>query len=695
MLITDEAPLEGQDIVEVGQSEEAVDWLAIVREAYDGSTDYFDANYRAQIERNISNFRSEHPSGSKYHTDAYKARSRIFRPKLRAAQRKAEAAFASAMFSTTDILQIEPVNQDDKAADALCEVWEAVLNHRLKHHVPWYMLAIGAFQKAQVDGICISRQSWEYRDEVEQYEETDNFGNVFQREKRHVKVDRPTIRLIEIENIRLDPAADWTDPLNTSPYVIEIVPMYLNDILSYMESEDEKTGAYNWTRYTKEQIIAANEDLSSNRVAKKSGEQNPDDIDTRIKEFELIYVFRNIIARDGQDWEFYSVGSRLLLSEPTPLQSPVGRGYVGGVTNIEAHRTIPASAMELGQNLQAEANDVANLRLDNVKLALNRRRIVQRGKSTDLGAISRYRPGGVILTDDINSMREEDVREVTSSSYAEQDRINMDIDDIVGGFSTSSVASNRALNQTVGGMQLLNNSSNAQTEYVVRTFVETWVEPVLNQIVRLLQAYENMDVIEMFSAPKQEESPTDPQQQQQPKPKKIDTSDENLLKEVKVEVSVGFGNLDPKMKVQALTQTLTALAGFSPTLVARIDEETLGREVFSAIGYRNGAKFFKPVEEMPQQGDQSAAIEAEKIKLQKEKIEADKQLREMEIKDNHDKWVAELSMQYDLTMKETQARLGLDDNRLNLDILREMGNQQKIKRDREEMMLKQRMGTGI
>ena len=225
--------------------------------------------------------------------------------------------------------------------------------------------------------------------------------------------------------------------------------------------------------------------------------------------------------------------------------------------------------MELGQNLQAEANDVANLRLDNVKLALNRRRVVQRGKGTDLGAISRYRPGGIILTYDINSMREEDVREVTSSSYAEQDRINMDIDDIVGGFSTSSVASNRALNQTVGGMQMLNNSSNAQTEYVVRTFVETWVEPVLNQVVRLLQAYENMETIAMFAAPQKEEAPANPEQ---PPKKKIDTSDENLLKEVKVNVSVGFGNLDPKQKVQALTQTLTALAGFKPTLIARIDD---------------------------------------------------------------------------------------------------------------------------
>ena len=161
-------------------------------------------------------------------------------------------------------------------------------------------------------------------------------------------------------------------------------------------------------------------------------------------------------------------------------------------------------------------------------------------------------------------------------------------------------------------------------------------------------------------------------------------------------MSVGFGNLDPKQKVQALTQTLTALAGFKPTLIARIDDEVLAREAFSVIGYRNGTKFLLPAEDVPlEQGDQSAAVEMEKIKLQQVKVEADKQLREMEIKDNHDKWVAELSMKYDLTMKETQARLGLDDSRLNLDILREMGQQQKIKRDREEMMLKERMGTGI
>lgn len=725
---TAEAPLEGQDIVP-GQVIDSVDWLSLCREAYDTSTDYFDANYRGQVERNVANFRSKHPSGSKYLSDAYKGRSRIFRPKLRAAQRKAEAAFASAMFSTTDIVQIEPVNQDSAEDDALSEVWESVLGYRLKHSIPWYLTSVAAFQKAQVDGVCISRQTWEYRDEVEQYVEVDALGNEFERERRNVKSNKPAIRLIEIENIRFDPAADWTDPLGTSPYVIEVIPMFLGDIMGYISGG---TPAYRWRDLTREEICAANRDFIGNRIARNPGESDPADVEYAIKEFELVYVFRVVMNRDGQDWEYYTVGTRLMLSDPEPLVSPVGRGYVLGISNIEAHRAIPASAMELGQGLQAEANDIANLRLDNVKLALNRRRIIQRGKGTDLGAVSKFRPGGIILTDDVHSMREEDVSDVTSSSYAEQDRLNVDIDDVVGGFSSASVASNRSLNQTVGGMQLLNNSANVQTEYVIRTFVETWVEPTLSQVIALIQAHEDISLIESFARDDvvEEEqqqggvaagqmmagglpAPGAPSVQQpgaalaagtKPKKRRVDLSDESILRPVKVSVSVGFGNLDPKVKIQGLTQTLTALAGFSPKLIARIDEEALGREVFSTIGYRNGKKFFKPEAEMQQGGAPSpeaqaeamrAEVEKQKLQLEAQRMQAEIELKQLQLKDGHDRWMAELQMKYQMSQEQMRGQLGIDSDRLNLDIIREMGQQEKIKRDREEMVLKQRMGQGI
>lgn len=62
--------------------------LSLAREAYIGSTNYFDANVRNRIEQDIRRFQSRFPSGSKYMSEGYRTRSRIFRPKTRATIRK-------------------------------------------------------------------------------------------------------------------------------------------------------------------------------------------------------------------------------------------------------------------------------------------------------------------------------------------------------------------------------------------------------------------------------------------------------------------------------------------------------------------------------------------------------------------------------------------------------------------------------
>jgi hypothetical protein len=60
---------------------------------------YFDNNYRKQWEDNLRMFQSKHPRDSKYMSEAYKYRSRIFRPKSRSVVRKNEATAALAFFS--------------------------------------------------------------------------------------------------------------------------------------------------------------------------------------------------------------------------------------------------------------------------------------------------------------------------------------------------------------------------------------------------------------------------------------------------------------------------------------------------------------------------------------------------------------------------------------------------------------------
>lgn len=77
-LINPQPSLEGRSVPTLTGELKDKDWLGLAREAYESSTEYMDANLRDQWEKNISNFNSQHPSGSKYLTPAYDKRSTLF-----------------------------------------------------------------------------------------------------------------------------------------------------------------------------------------------------------------------------------------------------------------------------------------------------------------------------------------------------------------------------------------------------------------------------------------------------------------------------------------------------------------------------------------------------------------------------------------------------------------------------------------
>ncbi|MDU9711646.1 hypothetical protein RGC52_08060, partial [Helicobacter pylori] len=78
----------------------------------------------------------------------------------------------------------------------------------------WFLTAIGAYQDAQTVGVCASYQCWEYDERK--------------------KIDKPAIHLIPVENLRIDPGSNWEDPVNSSPYVIRMIPMYVKDVRAKM-----------------------------------------------------------------------------------------------------------------------------------------------------------------------------------------------------------------------------------------------------------------------------------------------------------------------------------------------------------------------------------------------------------------------------------------------------------------------------
>jgi hypothetical protein len=644
------APLEGETTEAPDTGE---DWLRTAKEAFNASTTYLDANYREQWERNVCNFRSKHPPGSKYYTDKYKSRSKLFRPKTRTAVFKNEAAFASAMFSTDDVVAVEAHDPNDPQAAAEAEIWQAIANYRLQKTIPWFRIATGAFQEAQIYGAVISKQEWDREERVTGFAPQvyggqpmidDATGGPVMLPMTETIKNEPKIRLLEIENARFDPAADWTDPVNSSPYFIELIPMFVVDVLQYMDLTDPETGEPYWYQYSKEEIAASRKsdnstDGASTRSARSGGQTDKYTKEQSVKDFDIVWVHLNFMRLDdGEDVFFYTLGTEKLLSDPQPVKGsrdyPAGRPYRIGVCTIEAHQTIPASIVQMGQDLQASANDMENQRRDNVNLMLNGRYVVARNRNVDLMALRHNVPGGIVMTDDVNAVQWQQHRDVTASAYHEQDRLNADFDDLTGTFAGGSVQTNRALNETVGGMNLMSASANATTEYIIRTFVETWCEPVIQQLIELEQANEAENVRRMF----------------------VRDGAELSGARVDVRVNVGFGSTDPQKRLVRLLVAADTLAKVSPRIIQRLNDDEIIKEVFGAAGYRDGDRFIQQgnpaaggsaeaqMTEMKLQIEQGRLqIEQMKLKLEESKALLDAQVKREKIAADTELGYAKLS----------------------------------------------------
>lgn len=561
-------------------------WVNLAQSAHEGSTTYFDSFVRPKIEKNIRQFQSQFASDSKYLTEAYRLKSKVFRPKTRSMIRKNEAVAASAFFSTEDVTSIRPVDDNNPVHRAAATLYRHLLQHRLTKSIPWFVTLIGAYQEAMVSKVVASAQYWEY--------------------DKDKGIDRPKVKLIEIENLRIDPGADWTDPVGTSPYVIWMIPMFVKDVKARMQSGK-------WYEVSDKELLAArtNANDSTRMVREGRGGGDSKDSPTSIDDYSIVWVHENHVVVDGRDVVYHTLGTLRLLSDPVPLKDRYFHGvrpFVIGHCNIEAHKVFPDAPVELVSGTQDEINDVANQRLENVKLVLNKRWQAKRNRNVDIRSLTRNVAGSVTMVTEHDDIKHIDTPDVTASSYQEQDRLNLDFDDVSGAFSGSSVASNRKLNETVGGMNILTTQSNLVGEYQLRTFVETWVEPVLRQLILLEREYENDELILQLAG-------------QQEQVQAAETDLETLFKQdVILTVNVGIGNTNPQNQVERFIFGLSSLKNLlGEDLLKKANVEEIVKELFGKLGYRDGSRFFKMDEEEQQDPMQKKLMELQITELE-EKI---------------------------------------------------------------------------
>jgi len=589
----------------------SIDYLGLVQQAESQAMLYVEQANRRAWSDSLRAFHNEHFIGSKYTKPEWRGRSKLFVPKTRGAVRKDNAAVAASLFNSIDAINCLPGNESDPKQRAAAAVMEELVNYRTdrtsgKASFPWFLVSIGARQDALLTGVCLSKQCWkqEYRNagrEKALVKGGDGVYEIIERDVYKLDVDRPDMLLIPPENFVIDPAADWTNPAQTASYIILKWPMQIEEI-----RDKQRSPVNPWKDVPEDMLRSSLEsgsyDTAAIRRAREFGLDRLDETQTGTH-FQVVWVYENFIRVNGEDYTFYSIGSKCYLTDPKPTREVYPEQYgerplALGYGSLEAHRIYPMSPVESWQPLQLETNDLRNLMLDATKQNVMPVTKVRRGRQIDLDQVKRRSSGSSILVQDGDDVIFETPPQLPATAVQMSRELDLELDDLAGQQNYGSVETNNALGKTLGGLKLAAGAANALQEFDIRVWIETWATPALAQIVRLEQYYESDAVVLGLCA----------ERAQLFERHGIDRIDDDLLEqEVTVRVSVGLGAGDPQ---QRLAKFESAASVVAPLLAntkefqsgqVEIDWEAVAAEVFGAVGYRDGGmRFFRRNPNPPQ-----------------------------------------------------------------------------------------------
>jgi len=672
----------------------------IARAAFLSSTNWLNAGRRAAWSDSLRAFQNRHAMDSKYSSRDYAYRSNLYMPKTRATIRKNEAHTATAFFSNEDVVSIKPTNDDDPKQLASAEVLQQILDYRLKKSIPWFLTVVGARQDCEVMGICVTKADWEYEEKKVRTEvravtdpetgelqlDEDGFAKVETYDVMEVLKDQPRVDLISPENIRFEPGCDWRDVVNSSPYLIEMMPLYIEDVKAKMASGEWKDVPESALRSSSDI-----EDDTTRRAREQDRVPGKDKDAWKPQGFEICWVHNNIIKWGGRDWQFYTLASAgELLTEPRPLEEVYLHGvrpYVVGFVVLETHKTYPAGKPELTRDLQRAANDDWNLRFDVLKLQLNPRLFVKTGAGIDPQDARTFMPGKIVLMkgNPADSVSWERPPSPGPEAYQESDRINLMWDDLVGDFTNSSVQSSQVEQQSATGMNLMSGEASGTKEYELRMFAETWAEPMFRLLIKLIQAYETDETILAMAG-------NNAQLWQRFGIDKV--TDDLLDAELTVTANVGIGATNPIHRLKNFLTASEAIGKmFGPQIMAQgANFQEILKEVFGMVGYRDGMRFIK------QGFDPHVAMLQQQLQEAQQKGKAGPQ---QQPPDQSRVQAAQITGQYRLAERQLEARQEDKENASELQIARlkvnaDMARQEvKQQHDLVKLRMDQQHQTGM
>jgi hypothetical protein len=676
-------------------------------------------------------------------------------------------AAATALFSTGDVVSVTPENEADQVQAASAALKQELINYRLaretkRNGIKWFLIASGAVQTMQITGICISKQSWVFKEEdVDQKGENERKNEQsfalsqtipsplsmgeggglpgimpggavasnpspqqspllpsalpqggpgsaappggpgpapsmgpqgltngpqglsspgmpppspppnppgqlaasiqppsFEPEKpqkTRVVEDRPDIALFPPENVIFDPNCDWADPAQSAQYLRIAHPMAPDEawlMVSRAQGEGKKIPFLDTSIDVFRSAASPTSGPSDSIASRVARNQGTDPVMMVSGTFGRVWLYEWYLRIAGKDYTFWTLGVSRMLSKPVQTADAYpeqggARPVVIGLGAIEAFRPYPMSPVEAWQPLQLELNDQVNLRLDHLKQCVSPPAMIKRGADVDLKAVQKRGADRIIMITNQGDVEWAQIPDIPQSAAQQDAQLNSDFDSLAGVMNMGTVQTNRQLNETVGGMNLLAGDASSTSEFDLSVETETWVGPVLNQIMKLEEYYESDETVLAIAGEKARLFERFGMSE---------ITDNLLMAQTSLTIKVGVGAANLPMqrlqKFQMAAQTVGQL--LQPFVVAGVikppipNVEEIINTVFGAAGFRDGGdRFFvdlggaegqQPPDPKTQAmlGDQDVKRQANMIAAQKNQDDNRVKIAQLAQKDRQD-----------------------------------------------------------
>lgn len=212
---------------------------------------------------------------------------------------------------------------------------------------------------------------------------------------------------------------------------------------------------------------------------------------------EKYKVWETFYKEDGKWKMVVTHEEKIYLKDP--IDSPYGNIIIAimGECLLEAHKLAGEGFPSPLESPQESYNDFLNRRKDNLALAMNKMKLVDRYANVDLQSLVNSRAGGLVMTGDADrAVRELDTSDVTQGAYMEAASDSSMMEEI-SGVTPGKIGMGTETKATVARINYA--EANAKIELYIAITGETFIKDFYLTLARMIQRFESDEAVFMIA----------------------------------------------------------------------------------------------------------------------------------------------------------------------------------------------------